>query len=316
MWISQEEVADLLPWPNLVNALRRQFKDGCEVPTRHHHTVKVPGEDDATLLLMPAWIPGKYIGTKIANVFPSNTKIQKPSISADYLLFDGKTGERLAVLDGATITARRTAAASALGASFLAVEDARTLFMVGAGKVASMIPFAFRAVRPIEKILVWDMHEEGAERLCNTLNAEGFDASVELDLQQGTTAADIISCATLSTTPLIKGSWLKPGQHLDLIGSFTPTMRETDDDAFQRANVYIDTDAAFSESGDLIMPIDAGNFSRSDVKGTLDQLSKGEILGRTSADDVTLFKAVGTALEDLAAAALAYETASAHRGID
>ncbi|MFT2112077.1 ornithine cyclodeaminase family protein [Marinomonas sp. 2405UD68-3] len=309
MKISNEVLEQSLPWPALIDAIRKQFIAGCDVPVRHHHYMETTTASDATLLLMPAFESGEYVGLKIVNVFPDNNAISLPSINADYLLYSGKTGELLAMLDGGILTARRTAAASALAAKFLAKQDASTLFVVGSGRVASLIPEAMRTIRPIRDVKVWDLNKDNAQRLVDKLSERGFNASVELDLEVGTKGADIISCATLSTTPLILGEWLKPGQHLDLIGSFTPSMRETDDTAMSTADVYIDVETAFLESGDIIEPMKTGALSKSDIKGDLAVLCKING-GRESEKSITVFKAVGTALEDLAAAKLVYNMKS------
>ncbi len=313
MHINADEMLSYLSWLDLIDALRVQFRDGCEVPTRHHHTVDVPGDASGTILLMPAWQGGNRIGIKIANVFPGNTKAGLPSISADYLLYNAKTGQNLAIMDGALITSRRTAAASALAAQFLSRQDSETLFLVGAGRVASLVPEAMRAVRPIRKVLVWDLFEASAHKACERLTEQGFDARPEFDLEAGTRAADIISCATLATEPLIKGDWLSHGQHLDLIGSFTPEMRETDDDAMRFADVYIDVDTALTECGEMIEPLRSGALVTDDVKGDLAKLCRREVAGRTTDEAITLFKAVGTALEDLATASLIYDKKCASR---
>lgn len=309
MQISAETLTKVLNWPDLIEALRVQFQKGCVAPPRHHHTMEVPGQADATMLLMPAWQPGQRIGVKLVNVFPDNTSSGLPSISANYFLYDGQTGQALATLDGAILTARRTAAAAALGADYLSRQDAKTLFVVGTGQVASLLAQAIGTIRPIKNVLVWGRSLDKAKAVCAKFQASGFDARPELDLQAGTQAADIISCATLSRTALIKGAWLKPGQHLDLIGSFTPEMRETDNDAMGLARVFIDTETALVESGDLVMPIKAGVLHPSSIQGTLSSLCQGQTKGRGSDAEITLFKGVGTALEDLAAASLAYETA-------
>ena len=307
MQISTEELTELLTWPKLIDALSTQFKNDCCVPERHHHTIQVPGQADATMLLMPAWQTGGRIGVKLVNVFPDNTKRKLPSISANYMLYNGDTGQALASMDGATITSRRTAAAAGLGASFLSRTDSETLFLVGAGRVASLVPEAMRSVRPIKRVLVWNHNESNALTLCEKLNASGFDAKPEFDLEAGTKAADIISCATLSKRALIKGNWLRVGQHIDLIGSFTPEMRETDDDAMRIADVYVDTDTALTESGDLLGPLSSGVIRHTDILGNLSDLCRGNVEGRSSNQAITLFKAVGTALEDLAAASLAFD---------
>lgn len=313
MKITAQEMVKHMNWPDLIEALRAQFRAGCQMPERHHHSMQVPGEADATMLLMPAWQPGERIGVKLVNVFPGNTQRNLPSISADYLLYDGKTGQNLAIMDGALITSRRTAAAAALGAEFLSREDSETLFLVGAGRVARLVPQAMSAVRPIKRVMVWALREESAQKTCNELRDEGIDAVVEMDLERGAKAADIVSCATLATEPLIKGEWLSGGQHLDLIGSFTPDMRETDDEAIRRAEVYIDVETALTECGDLLVPIRNGIIKKQDIKGDLAALCSSKVAGRTDNNSITLFKAVGAALEDLATASLIYEkSANSH----
>ena len=307
MKIDHTELEALLPWPALIKAIDAQFKEGCDVPERHHHTVPTNTDKDATMLLMPAFQRGDYIGLKVVNVFPDNGKIGLPAVTADYLLYSGETGNMLAMMDGGVLTARRTAATAALGARFLSRKDANKLFLAGAGRVASLVPEAMKAVRPIEEVKVWNPHEDRASILAKHLQKQGFKASVEMNLKAGSLWADIISCATLATAPLILGDWLRPGQHLDLIGSFTPKMRETDDEACRKARVYIDTDTALSESGDLIDPIRSGAIAKADVIGNLTGLCRGTVTGRECDADITLFKAVGTAIADLASARLAFQ---------
>ncbi|MCU9850342.1 ornithine cyclodeaminase family protein [Defluviimonas sp. WL0024] len=305
---SAEQTRNMLPFDRLIDALREMFVTGAEAPLRHHHTMPLEGQPDATLLLMPAWNPKGLGGVKVVNVNPGNASRGKPALSSAYMLFDAETGRHLALLDGGEITNRRTVAASALAADYLARKDSRTLLIVGAGRVASNLAYAFRAVRKIDDVIVWDVVPEMAERLVAKLADDGFSASRASDLRAAVEAADIISCATLATEPLVLGEWLKPGQHLDLIGSFTPKMRETDDTAMQRASVFIDTDGAFKESGDIILPIQSGALSREAVRGDLFDLCRGKVGGRASPEEITLFKGVGTALEDLAAATLAYSS--------
>ena len=305
-----EETKAALPFPALIEALRTRFKTDVHVPLRHQHRISVEGEPDATLLLMPVWDADGFGGVKLVNVHPGNNVRSLPAISASYVLFDTRTGAHLAILDGGELTARRTSAASALAADYLARKDAKTLLLVGGGRVARNSAYAFSAVRPIEEILVWNRHLEGAKRLCNSLRDSGLNAVAAPDIDAAIQVADVISCATLSTDPLIDGVRLRPGQHLDLIGGFTPQMREADDEAVKRSRVFIDTDAAFSEAGDITQPIEAGVLSRDDVEGDLFALCRGAHPGRTRDNDITLFKSVGTGLEDLAAAALAYNTHS------
>lgn len=304
--VSAEETARLLPFDALVAALRAGFVEGAEAPLRHQHSVGAP-EAEATLLLMPAW-SARYVGVKLVHVFPHNGAAGLPAVNPVYVLSSATTGAALAVLDGAELTRRRTAAASALAAAYLARQDARHLLVVGAGKVAEVLPAAYRAVRPIERVSVWNRTASHADLLVTTLRADGFEADRVDQLAPVVAAADVVSCATLASEPVVPGAWLRPGTHLDLIGSFAPHLRETDDEALRRATVFIDTQDALEESGDLLAPIESGAFAPADVAGTLSDLARGRHPGRTDDDEITLFKSVGTALEDLAAAALVYES--------
>ena len=282
----------------LIDALRRMFASGCEVPTRHMHQIA----DAGTLLLMPAWRAGLRLGIKTVTIFPANGAQHLPGLHSTYLLFDATTGVPLAQLDGNEITSRRTTAASALAASFLARRDARKLLVVGTGRVAALVPEAMRAVRPIDEVAVWNHRSESARALAAALTEAGFGAHATDDLAHAVARADIVSCATLSTAPLIRGEWLRPGAHLDLIGSFAPQMRETDASCFARSRVFVDTPEALAKSGDVLDAIAAGAFDAAQLQGTLAELCQGTCAGRASDAEITLFKSVGTALEDLAAA--------------
>ncbi|KQV36714.1 MULTISPECIES: ornithine cyclodeaminase family protein [unclassified Rhizobium] len=305
--------AALLPFGALIDTLRRSFAEGCVVPVRHHHTIANEGTPDATLLLMPAWHDAqranRYLGVKIVAVFPGNTARGIAGLTSTYILYDGQTGTQLALLDGNAITARRTVAASALASDYLARKDAKRLLVVGAGRVASLIPDAYRAIRQIEHVDIWDIDAEAATRLANSLAQQGLKTSVVSDIESSARAADIVSAATLATEPIIRGEWLRPGTHVDLIGGFTPAMREADDDAVRRSSVYIDTHEALHEAGDLVQPIKSGIFSETMVRATLEELCRRNVTARTSEEEITLYKAVGTALADLAAATMVYEVA-------
>jgi ornithine cyclodeaminase len=304
--IDAETTRARLPFARLLPALRQMFAAGCEVPLRHSHQIGSGETEQGTLLLMPAWRESEYLGVKLVNIFPGNSGRGLPGLYSTYLLYDAGTGKPLALIDGNEITSRRTAAASALAASYLARQDARTLLVVGAGRVGSLLAEAYRSVRPIERVFVWDIDPVLGAALAARLQALQFDASVATDLQAAVQEADIVSCATLSTTPLIRGRWLQPGCHLDLIGSFTPAMREADEEAFRRSAVFVDTQEALMKSGDLLTPIASGAFLPDELRATLDALCQGRHAGRRTCNEITLFKAVGTALEDLAAATLVY----------
>lgn len=298
---------DSLPFERLIPALKTMFESDCTVPQRHVHEVVAPEGGVMTSLIMPAWQPGRYFGVKTVNIAPANATRGLPGLHSTYLLYDASTGVPLAQIDGNEITNRRTAAASALAASRLARSDARRLLVVGAGQVAALLADAYRAVLPIEEVTVWARALDRSTALAKRLREQGVAASAAEDLADAVARADVVSCATLATEPVIQGKWLQPGSHLDLIGSFTPGMREADDGSFVGASLYVDTDEALRKSGELLGPMSRGVFDAADVRGTLAELCRGTVAGRATPDDRTVFKAVGTALEDLAAAILVYE---------
>jgi alanine dehydrogenase len=309
--VSGAEMARVLTFPALIGALRQAFRGDITVPVRHHHEIVRPDGATATHLLMPAWTNGSganFLGTKIVNVFPDNGKRGLPSIFGTYLLMSGETGEPLAVMDGTVLTAWRTAAASALAASFLAREDAAHLVMVGAGALAPMLIRAHASVRPIRRVTLWNRNRARCEGVAAELASEGLDCAIASDLETAVRGADIISCATLSREPLVKGAWLKTGAHLDLVGAYSPAMRESDDAAVRGARIFVDTRAgALKEAGDIVQPIAAGVITASDIEGDLFDLCSAAEAPRRGADDITLFKSVGTAIEDLAAAMLVWD---------
>ena len=298
-----------LPFDRLIPALRDLFVTGCEVPLRHTHNLPGTGGADGmvnTVLIMPAWQPDKFMGVKTVNIFPGNSARGLPGLFSTYTLYDAQTGQPLAQIDGNEITSRRTAAASALAASYMAMPGARTLLVVGCGRVGSLIPSAYRAVLPVDHVLLWDRTPAHAETLAQRLRAEGIHASATPNLQAAVSQADMISCATLATAPLVQGAWLRTHSHLDLIGSFTPRMREADDACFAGARLVVDTPEALQKSGELLGPLSRGVFTAESVAGTLADLCRGTLAGRLDGTGRTVFKSVGTALEDLAAAMLVW----------
>jgi ornithine cyclodeaminase len=266
---------------------------------------------------MPAWTDfdaagtsdGGYIGVKVVTVSPDNNAIGKPAVMGVYLLLDGKTGEPKALIDGQRLTLWRTASASALAADYLARKDASKLLVIGAGALAPFLARAHAAVRPISEIRVWNRTPANAEKVAAQLSGPGLSAMAVGDLDAALGWADIVSCATITTNPLVRGALLKPGTHVDLVGAFTPAMRESDDDTIRRARVYVDTLAgATKEAGDIVQPIASGLLKPEAIVADLHGLARGEKKGRESADEITLFKSVGAALEDLAAATAVFNT--------
>lgn len=308
--LNAEATAARLPFGALVNALAEGFATGCQLPERHHHTIERPGEPDATLLLMPAWsraeAPQQYLGVKIVTVYPGNVSRSLPGLVSTYILYDAATGQQLAIMDGNTITGRRTAATSALAARMLARPESSRLLVLGAGRIGSLIPYAYRAVLPIEHVSIWSPIAEEAQSLVERLHRDGIAAVVVSDLASAVHDADVVSAATLATEPVIMGEWIRSGTHVDLIGAFTPSMRESDDETVRKASIYVDTMEALHEPGDIVQPLRAGVISDAEILGSLAELSRGEVPARTSDGQITLFKAVGSGLADLIAAQMVY----------
>ena len=302
-FVSAAEIDRVLNFPDLIAALGEAFRAAIAVPVRHHHTIARAGAE-ATLILMSAWHEDTgYIGVKIVTVFPDNQTRAKPSVIGTYLLLAGDSGEPLASFDGVALTLWRTAAASALAASHLARADAHRLTMIGAGALAPHLIAAHAAVRPIDHVTVHNRTFATAKSLAARLDRPGFSVKASEDLAGAVANADIVSAATLSHEPLIRGAWLRPGVHVDLVGAYTPKMREADDEAVRRARVYVDTRAgATKEAGDIVQPVESGVLRAEDIAGDLFDLVRGRCKGRSSEDEITLFKSVGTAIEDLATA--------------
>ena len=318
--ISADGVDRALTFDGLVESLRTMFRDGAVQPVRHHHTIERPDGAASTLLLMPAWTDlnaagtsaGGFVGVKVVTVSPDNNAVGKPAVMGIYLLLDGKTGELRALIDGQRLTQWRTACASALAATYLAREDATRLLIIGAGALCPFLAKAHSAVRPITEIRIWNRTLANAQKAAHELRIKGVTVGATDDLEGALGWADIVSSATISTDPLVRGAALKPGTHVDLVGGFTPKMREADDEAIRRARVYVDTRAgATKEAGDIVQPLASGVLADGAIVADLFELTRGEKAGRVSADEITLFKSVGAALEDLAAGIAVYKNVSA-----
>ncbi|HKK73549.1 MAG TPA: ornithine cyclodeaminase family protein [Saprospiraceae bacterium] len=306
---NERDIEEALAYPALIEALRKGFKEDYTVPMRHHHDFKNPKSDqDSTLLLMPAWQAGNMLGLKTVIVSPGNRQFKLPAIHGTYLLFNAITGALLLQCDARTLTKKRTAAASALAADYLARPDSRRLLMLGTGALAPELIKAHRTLRPIEEVWIWGRRYEKAKALAARLRQElDIQISAVRDCATVASKADILSTATLAYKPILFGEWLVPGQHLDLVGSYKPDMREADDEAIQRSKVYVDTlEGAPKESGDLYIPIQKAVLDLSDIQADLFQLCRRQRNGRDTPQEITLFKSVGHALEDLAAAQLLY----------
>jgi ornithine cyclodeaminase len=306
-----DETRERLAFAPLIDALRAMFERGCALAPRQVLELAGAGDAAMTSLVMPAWQPGGCYGVKVVNIAPGNAARGLPGLHSTYVLYDASTGVPLAWIDGDEITARRTAATSALAVSWLAAPGASHLALIGAGRIARLLPEAHRTVRPIERVTVWARSAPRAAALVAELAGHGFDARVAASVERAVAEADIVSCATLARAPIVRGRWLRPASHLDLIGSFTPAMREADDDCFAGAAVFVDSEDAATKSGDLIAPIAAGVIDAGAI-GTLAELARGGDHGRRSPGRRTVYKSVGSALEDLGAAMLVHGVAPMH----
>ncbi len=296
-FISATQMRDGLDFTSLVAHLHEAHRappPAVERLLMQHHS---EAGDHNAMLVWPAWQYGRSLGVKVVTMFPGNRDV--PGVQGLYLLFDGTNGTPQVVIDGTELTYWKTAADSALGASFLARNDARTLLMVGAGALAPHLVRAYQAIRPgLAQVLVWNRTPDKAQQLAASIRAIPAQASV--DLEAAVRAADIVCCATSSDRPLVHGAWLQPGTHLDLIGGFTPAMREADDEAVRRAQVYVDSRWFTVEHvGDLTQPIANGTIGPDDIRGDLFDLCSGAQPGRTDQAQITLFKSGGGAHLDL-----------------
>lgn len=292
----------------LVEALRKGFREGCDMPQRHRHAWGRTAEPDATFVLMPAWKADGPMVVKMTSIVPGNSDRGLPSIMPIVIIFDALTGRPAKVMDGRAITLNRTAAASALASTYLSREDSSRLVMLGSGALAPYLVRAHCAVRPIRHVTVWGRNPEKAKKTAADLEGLGVEVVVADDAVDAIGMADIVSCATLATEPIVRGDWVSPGTHVDLVGSFQAHMREADDALMKRARIFADLrDACLAEPGDILLPIGSGAISEADILGDLFNLSRNEIGGRQTSEEITVFKSVGIALEDFVAARLVAE---------
>ena len=301
-YIAADELNAKLEFPPLVEALRELFRHGVDEARAIHLSQPLADGRRNDWLLLPAWQFDRHLGVKLVSVFAGNEAKGLASVQGLYVLFDGTNGLPLAAIDGAAITLWKTAANSALAATYLARRDARTLLMVGAGALAPYLARAHCAVRPIAQVMIWNRTAKNAERMATALARPGLTVEVVSDLSAAVARADIVSCATMATTPVIQGTWLPPGVHVDLVGAYRPEMREADDAAIRRARVFIDAwFTAGEHCGDICQPVAAGILKREDITDTF-QLARGERAGRARDDEITLFKSGGGGHEDLGTA--------------
>jgi len=308
--IDQDFIERNTVFSTLIQTLKQQFSTNkAIVPMRHHHDFPNPDTSaDTTLLLMPAWNPGHTAGVKVVTVNPVNHQHGLPAIQGSYIYFNAIDGTIKAIFEAKCLTVKRTAATSALAASYLSRSDAQSLLMIGTGALAPNLIKAHASVRPIKDVFVWGRNFEKAKALCEDLQQEHFTIKAIKTIEEKISDVAIISCATLSKDPLVLGKYLKPGQHVDLVGAYKKDMREADDETITKGSIFVDTfQGGLKESGDIVTPIQNGILREKDIKADLFSLTRGEQQGRINPEEITVFKSVGHALEDLAAADYYYK---------
>ena len=311
-FIQASFINDYNYFPELINRLKMAFAaKEINVPQRHHH--EIDGYPSGTMLLMPAWASDHSMGVKLVNVFPENKDL--PSINGLYIHFNRSTGEPRCIIDAKSLTNKRTAAASALASSLLSRVESRKLLLIGTGALAPDLIKAHLSVRPIKEVFIWGRNPEKASLVAEKMSASGISFKPIDDLDEYIPKMDIISAATMAKDPIIKGRLVSPGTHIDLVGSYKPDMREADDDLIIKADICVDTiEGATRESGDIVIPLNQGLLSIDEIKGELSTIcSKGESI-RKSDTEITLFKSVGYALEDLVAGEYYYQKWLKHNG--
>jgi alanine dehydrogenase len=291
---------------SLVEPLRRAFVSQAVSPERAHYELGAL-DRPRSMLLMPAWQPDGDIGVKIVTVFPDNAGRGLPSVNAAYVLFSGQTGQPRAWIDGRALTLIRTAAVSALAADLLAPAIPEVLLMVGTGALSRYFVEGHLAVRKYRSVLIWGRDAHKAAAVARDLGARGWPVTAASDLAAAARSADVISCATLAEQSLLQGRWLKSQCHLDLVGSFTPDMREADDDCMRGAFIAVDTLSALTQSGDLSQPLARGVITKDDISLLSELIAAKSAAPRPHK---TVFKSVGVAHADLAVAEYLFERSS------
>ncbi len=298
-----------LPWTFLIEALRKAHLG--DMPASEVVVQSDPTGGEAQFITLPGWAPGGPIAVKMVGVFPQNAgrKPPQPAVQGLVALFDGKTGGPLLIADGAAMTARKTAADSALGAAILARRDVEDLLIVGAGALAPHFAEAHLAARPsLRRVTIWNRTAVRAEAVAAQLREQGISATVTEDLDAAVACADVISCVTMSDKALVKGTLLRPGTHLDLVGAYLPSLREADDVALTRGTIFVDSRNNMEGGGDLSQAVASGAISWDAVKADLFELAQGKREGRTGADQITVFKNNGGAHLDLFTASALSQT--------
>ena len=311
--LSRENLKKIITVTDAIQAVEEGFKhykgDHCDVPVRKEMRLE---ENQGIFLFMPAFMkPGNVFGTKIVSVFPNNLQHGLSTIQGIYILNDPSTGELLALMDGIFLTSLRTGAASAIATKYLARKDAATLGIIGSGGQAAYQAAAICEVRPIREIFIYDTNSQNARKFSETASHDLKLPVTAVDSAHETViSSDILVTATTAKEPVFDGNDVKPGTHINAVGYQGPTSRELDTIIVKKARIIVDTyEGCMAEAGDLLVPIEQGEFSKEDIYADLGDIICGQRKGRIDDAEITLFESVGFALEDLVTASAAYRKA-------
>jgi alanine dehydrogenase len=315
--LNQKEVQRLLPMGECIevmaSALATLARGDAVLPLRT--VLRIPNTNSA-FAVMPAYLgEPKSVGAKVITVFPDNHGTAYDSHQGAVLLFDPSNGSLAAVLDATAVTTIRTAAVSAVATRLLARKDAAELAILGAGVQGHAHLEAIHVVRPIAKLLVWSRSAEHATELARAATERfGIDARVAKTAEEAVRGSSIVCTTTSATEPVLQGKWLAPGTHVNVVGASQPHAREVDTEAVKRARLFVDRrESALNEPGDILTPLEEGAITPDHVLGEIGELLLGRAMGRRSDDDITMFKSLGIAIEDLASASHVVDKAKRER---
>ena len=315
LMLDADKLLHCLPFTTLVDELAAMHRDPIGLVDEMLMESVDDNDNVSHFFIRTGWQPEKAVGAKVITVFPRNNQtLEYPSIQAVYILFEAVNGSPVACLDGTALTWLKTASDSALGSKLLSREDIESMLMIGAGQMAPHLLSAHCEVRPsLKRVQVWNRTAEKAQQLCIEMKQKfpSIDFSAVGEIEAAAREADLICSAIGRKEPIIEGAWLKPGAHVDLIGAFTPDMREADDEVLRRGSLFVDArETTINHIGELMIPIASGVISEADVLADFSDLCQQRHAGRSSEDEITVFKNGGGGHLDLMCARILYDHCS------
>jgi len=312
LMLDADTILDCMPFPLLVDELAALHREPIGLVDEMLMESRDAADNVSHFFIRGGWQPEKAVGAKVITIFPRNNEAREwPSIQAVYILFEGVNGTPIACLDGTALTWVKTAADSALGSKLLARDNIESMLMIGAGQMALHLVRAHCQIRPsLQRVNIWNRTTSKAETLVTKLASLFPDIhfAPTADIEAGAREADLICSAIASKEPILRGEWLKPGAHVDLIGAYTPDMREADDECLRRGNLFVDArETTLHHIGELMLPLANGVISEDDVLADLSDLCQQAHPGRQSNEEITIFKNGGGGHLDLMCARLLHK---------